>query len=71
MPVGELIKSCGSPERGEPSPIPIGIENMIEQTFLLQPEKDGTHRHAQITAVVEEFEGHLNQFSLRDRKSVV
>ena len=40
----ELIKSGGNPERGEPSPIPIGIKKMLNRTFLLQDETDGS-RH--------------------------
>ncbi|KAL7527097.1 hypothetical protein ACHAXR_001802, partial [Thalassiosira sp. AJA248-18] len=56
----ELIKSRGNPEQGEPSPIPIGIEKMLNRTFLLRDETDGSRRRAQITAVVEEFEGQLD-----------
>ena len=60
MPVGELIKTHGSRETGKPRAIPVGIENMLNRSFLLQPEEDGTRRRAQITEVVEEFEGQLD-----------
>ena len=60
VPTEELIKSRGNPAQGEPSPIPIGIEKMLNRTFLLRTETDGSRRRAQITAVVEEFEGQLN-----------
>ena len=60
VPVGELVKSRGNPEQGEPSPIPIGIENMLNRTFLLREETDGSRHRTQITAVVEEFNGQLD-----------
>ena len=60
VPVGELVKSRGNSEQGEPSPIPIGIEKMLNRTFLLREETDGSRRRAQITAVVEEFKGQLD-----------
>ena len=60
MPTAELIKSRGDPERGEPSSIPIGISKMLNRTFLLRADPDGTRRRAQITEVVEEFEGQLD-----------
>jgi hypothetical protein len=63
VPTVELIKSRGNPDRpeqGEPSSIPIGISKMLNRTFLLRAETDGSRQRAQITAVVEEFEGQLD-----------
>ena len=60
VPTEELIKSRGDTERGEPSSIPIGISKMLNRTFLLRADPDGTRRRAQITEVVEEFEGELD-----------
>jgi len=55
----ELVKSRGNPEQGGPSPI-LGIEKMLNRTFLLRDETDGSRRRAQITVVVEEFLGQLD-----------
>ena len=52
VPVGELVKS----REGDPSPIPIGIDNMINRSsFLLPPNEDGSRQQALITGVVEDF----------------
>jgi len=54
--VGELVKS----REGDPSPIPIGIDNMINRSFLLPPNEDGSRQRALITGVVEDFQGQLD-----------
>jgi len=56
VPVGELVKS----HEGDPSSIPIGIDNMINHSFLLPPNEDGSRQRALITGVVEEFQGQLD-----------
>ena len=42
------------------SPIPVGIENMLNRSFLLPPEDDGTRHRALVTEIIEEFEGQLD-----------
>ena len=49
VPVAEVIKSCGSPEKGEPSPIPTGMENLQGRSFLMKPKDDGSRERAFIT----------------------
>ena len=56
VPVGELVKS----REGNPKPIPIGIDNMINRSFLLPPNEDGSRQGALITGVVEDFQGQLD-----------
>ena len=56
VPVGELVKS----REGNPKPIPIGIDNMINRSFLLPPNEDGSRQRALITGVVEDFQGQLD-----------
>ena len=60
VPVDSAIKSRRSSDGTESSPIPIGIENMLNRTFLLPPEEDGTRRRARITEIVEDFSGQLD-----------